>query len=123
MYVRKSQRASVAINNVRYSAALRIASQAWNGTQYTEDGDGFRIRVWGNGYEDWVTDDDVRNWLKGVRVIEDLRSGLEFCREGYIKNMIRDGYLRQDASGLWWVTAEAAEKFSLPKVMGRAFPA
>lgn len=122
-YVRKSERASNAANSPRYSAAFRIISQGLQGVQFTEDADGRRIRIWGNGYEDWVRDEDVRAWLVGLRVVEDLRDGLEYVREVYIKNMVRDGYLRFDATaGVYWITAKAAEKFDLPKVLGRAFP-
>lgn len=122
-YVRKSERACNAVNSARYAEAFRIHSQGLQGVQFTEDEDGRRIRIWGNGYEDYVTDDDVRAWLKGLRVVEDLRDGLEFVREGYIKSMVKDGHLRLDpATGVYWITAKAAEKFKLPKVLGRAFP-
>lgn len=120
-YVRKSQRASNA--DARFSSAVGIAARHIQAVQFTEDEDGRRIRIWGNGYEDWVRDEDVRAWLKGKRVVEDLRDGLEYVREAYIKNMVRDGYLRFDATaGVYWITAKAAEKFNLPKVLGRAFP-
>jgi len=123
MYVRKFERAANAAQSPRFAAAMRIAMQNLNGPQFIEDEDGFRIRQWGNGYEDWVRDEDVRTWLLGLRVVEDLRSGLEFCREGYIRNMVRDGYLRLDpTSGFYWVTAKAAERYNLPRVMGKDFP-
>jgi hypothetical protein len=123
MYVRKAERASIASQNTRYSTALRLASQAWSGPKFEEDAEGRRIRIWGNGYEDWVRDEDVRNWLLGLRVVEDLRDGLEFCREAYIANMVKQDYLRLDpTTGFYWITAKAAERYGLPKVMGRKFP-
>jgi hypothetical protein len=122
MYIRKSQRACNAVSNDRYGRALRIASMAILGPQFIEDDEGNRVRVWGDGMEDWVTADDVRSWLLGNRVVE-LREGLEFVREDYVKMMVREGYLRKDARGsLYWVTEKAAWKWDLPKVMGCAFP-
>ena len=65
----------------------------------------------------------MRAWLRGKRVIEDLRTGLEYVREGYITTMIREGYLRPDLhAGFYWITAKAAEKFGLELVLGKAFP-
>src|SRR5262249_46895902 len=87
MYVRKHIRAK-AVDNKAFSRSLRIASQAWFGTQYEETRDGYRVRIWGDPNEDWVKKEDVRAWLTGVRVIDDLREGLEFVRESYIKTMI-----------------------------------
>src|SRR5438046_431328 len=94
-------------------------------TEHIEDADGYRIRVWGDPNEDWVKPTDVRAWLRGKRVIEadELRSGLEYVRESYISMMIRDGYLRPDlASGFYWITEKAAERFGLERVLGKAFP-
>jgi hypothetical protein len=57
-------------------------------------------------------------------VIEDLREGLEFVREGYIQSMIVKGFLRKDpAASYYWITAKAAERFKLEPVMGCKFPA
>lgn len=122
MYVRKHIRAK-AIDNKAFSRSLRIASKAWFGTQYEETKDGYRVRIWGDPNEDWVTKDDVRAWLTGVRVIEidNLRSGHEYVRESYIKTMITSGYLRKDGP-FYWVTQKAAEYFGLPKVLGCEFP-
>lgn len=122
-YVRKSERAANPVTSARFSAAFRIANQNLQGVQFTEDADGFRVRVWGDWKEDWVKVEDVREWLLGLRVVEDLRTGLEFCRETYIKDMVKGDYLRFDpTAGVYWITAKAAEKFDLPKVMNRAFP-
>jgi hypothetical protein len=124
MYVRKALRASNAAHDPRYARAIRVAMQALHGPQYEEDEEGRRIRVWGVAMEDWVTDDDVRSWLLNTRAVEDLRDGLEFVRETYIKTMVRDGYLRKDPqAAYYWVTAKAAERFKLPRVMGCEFPA
>ncbi len=101
----------------------RAARILFNSTQYVEDEQGYRIRIWGNGNEDWVRDSDVRAWLRGKRVIEDLRTGLEYIREGYIAGMIKAGYLRPDMhAGFYWITAKAAERFGLERVLGKAFP-
>lgn len=123
MYVRKFERAANASQSPRFAQAMRIAMQALNGPQFIEDEDGRRIRLWGNGYEDWVRPDDVRAWLLGLRVVEDLRDGLEFCRQGFIEKMVKDGHLRRDrTSGFYWITAACAEKYDLPKVLGKDFP-
>jgi hypothetical protein len=127
-YVRKSLRASNPAASARFARSTRIALQALSGPQYEEqeiDGAIVRVRQWGDGNEDWVTPEDVRNWLTGRRVVL-LSEGLEFCREAFIKGLVRDGYLRKDAhpgAGFYWVTAKAAEKFNLPRVMGCKFPA
>ena len=123
MYIRKSQRACNAVNNERYGRAIRIATQAILGPQFIEEADGTRVRVWGNGMEDWVRAEDVRSWLLGLRVVE-LRDGLEFVREDYIKMMVREDFLRKDRNrgAFYWITRKAAEKWRLPRVMGCAFP-
>lgn len=125
-YIRKSQRACNAVNSGHYARALRIASQTLSGPQFeiVDNGDfERRIRIWGNPYEDYVTDDDVRAWLLNARVV-DVADGLEFVRDSYIQPMIRDGYLRKDAHGatFYWVTAKAGERWKLPKVLGCEFP-
>jgi hypothetical protein len=122
MYVRKSQRACNAVNDPRFAQAARIACLAFNGPQFEEEADGQRIRIWADGNVDWVTADDVRAWLLNQRVV-DLREGLEFVREDYIKMMVREDFLRIDPSRtFYWVTAKAAERWHLPKVMGCEFP-
>lgn len=118
--VRKSL-AKNAVNDARYGRALRLAKMAWSGPEFIEDEDGFRIRVWGDPNEDWTKDSDVRAWLVGKRAIEDLREGLEFVRESYVQSMIKQGFLKKDGP-LYWITAKAAARFDLPRVMGRAFP-
>lgn len=123
MYVRKTERAAIAARSDRYATALRLASQAWSRIKYEEDAGGRRRRIWGNGYEDYVTDDDVRAWLKGLRVVEDLDDGLEFVRPGYIQAMIQKGWLRRSSSSPYYVITEAcAQRFALAPVMGKAFP-
>ena len=123
-YVPKSARACHAVNDARYGRAIRIASQAFHGPEFVEADDGQRIRIWGDGMEDWVTPDDVRAWLKGNRVVE-LREGLEFVRENYITGTGRDQSPRKDRNGggFYWITAKAAEKCDLDRVMGCEFPA
>ena len=122
-YTRKFLKASNAASDERFARAFRIASRTLAGTKF-EEIDGFRVRQWGDGMEDWVTPEDVRAWLLGLRVVEDLRTGLEFVRETYIHNvLIREGYLRKDeTTGLYWITKKAAQRFDLPKVLGRDFP-
>lgn len=124
MYVRKSERACNAVNSPRYAKAVRIANERLLGAEFEIVGNGdfeHRVRIWGNPYEDYVTDDDVRSWLLNTRVVE-LHEGLEFVREGYIKSMIRDGFLRKDEVGsFYWVTQKAAKRWKLPKVLGCDF--
>lgn len=120
-YTRTSQRAKNAISDRRYSEAIRRANLAFRRPTYIEDENGFRIRVWGDGSFDYVKDEDVRAWLLGNRVIEDLRSGLEFVRETYIRKLVAEGYLRADGY-FYWVTRKAAKRFNLPRVMGCEFP-
>lgn len=121
MYVRKAQRACNAVSNTRYGAAIRKAMMAFHGPRFEIDADGRKIRLWGDGYEDWVTDDDVRAWLVGLRVVEDLRDGLEFVRQSYIDKMVKDDMLRK-VGPHWWITRKCADRFKLPKVMGCDFP-
>jgi hypothetical protein len=121
MYARKFEKAKNAIQSDRFAGVLARANQAYKRPEYIEDQDGNRIRIWGDGMVDWVKDEDVRSWLLGLRVIEDLNSGLEFVRESYIKSMVAQGYLRK-INGWYWVTRKAADRFNLPKVMGCDFP-
>jgi hypothetical protein len=123
MYVRKSLRSANAGSNERFARAFRIASRQISGPTFIEETDGQKVRQWGDGMEEWVTNDDVRAWLLGLRVVE-LRDGLEFVRETYIHNvLVREGYLRKDRTGsFYWITAKAAARFDLPKVLGCDFP-
>lgn len=109
------------LDQARFSVAVRALHHR---REFIEREDGFRERVFGNGYEDWTTDDDVRQWFGGLRYVEDLRSGLEFCRLEYIRSMVRKGWLVEDAlaKGTFAITAACAERFKLPRVMGCAFP-
>jgi hypothetical protein len=117
------------LDSQRYSTAIRAISHKPN---FVEEADGQRVRIWSDATKDKsgrvvqsldvVTDEDVRLWLLGERVVT-LRSGLEFCHQKYIAGMVREGYLRKDDAADWfWVTAKAAERWSLPKVMGCKFP-
>lgn len=119
---RKSRKTGAAPLHPHYARAVRILLQS-AGPQYQEDKEGRRIRIWGDPNEDWVKPSDVRQWLTGQRVVDDLRDGLEYVRESYLTTMVREGYLRKDPQApYYWVTAKAAEKFNLPRVNGAAFP-
>lgn len=121
MYVRKAIRA--ANNNVRFDGIVSKFNLIVNKPTYIEDEDGFRIRQWGNSNYDYVRDEDVGAWLRNVRVVEDLRSGLEFVRQSYIDMMIRQDYLRWDTKHkFYWVTAKAALRYNLKKVINCDFP-
>ena len=105
----------------RFGPAMRTLSRS-TGPTFEVAEDGQKVRVWGNPYEDYVTDADVRQWLLGRRVVE-LREGLEFVRESYLHAMIKKGWLRKDAAGpFYWITEAAAEKFQLLRVLGCKFP-
>lgn len=119
-YTRTTAKAKNAIRDRRYSEAIQRANLAFKKPEYIEDENGFRVRVWGDGSFDYVKDEDVRAWLVGNRVIEDLRSGLEFVRESYIRKLVAEGYLRRSGP-LYWVTQKAADRFRLPPVMGCEF--
>ena len=113
--------AKKAISDPRYSQAIRYALQSWNGPEFVYDEDGRKIRVWGDRFEDPTTYDDVRDWLRGQRVVEDLRDGLEFVRDTFIQRMVKEDQLRK-INGMWWITKKAADKYGLEPVMGCAFP-
>jgi hypothetical protein len=120
-YVKKTQKAKNAVNDARYLAAVKRSNIHFKKREYLEDKEGNRVRVWGDCDHDFVTDADVKTWLKGNRVIEDLRSGLEYVREGYIKMMVREDYLRY-MHGYYWITQKAADRWHLEKVLGCKFP-
>jgi hypothetical protein len=122
-YVKKTQKAKNALNDGRYLAAVKRSNIHFKKREYLETNDGYRIRIWTDPNHDFVRDEDVRGWLLNTRAIEDLQTGLEFVRESYIKGLIRDGYLRQDKfHKFYWITAKAADRFKLPRVMGCKFP-
>ncbi len=101
----------------------RAARILFTRTEYIEDADGFLIRQWRDPNEDWTRPEDVRAWLRGKRVIEDLRTGLEHCRPGFITAMVKGGFLRPDMCGhFWWITRKCAAKYKLEKVLGCEFP-
>lgn len=121
---RRKQKISLAknaVNDRRFGRAVRIALHAWKGPQF-EEIDGCKVRIWGDPNEDWTRDSDVRAWLLNLRAVEDLREGLEFVRESYLQSMVKQGFLKKDGP-LWWVTQKAADRFNLPKVMGKEFAA
>lgn len=121
-YIPKAQRATN-VDSARYSEALSIASRAWNGPVFEEDSEGHKIRVWMDAKEGWAEKDElVRAWLLNLRAVEDLRTGLEFARQTTIDQLVREDYLRHIGFGLYLITAKAAEKYRLPKVMGKDFP-
>jgi hypothetical protein len=122
MYIRKSERAAAAASDPRYALALQWARIKMLGPQFEFDDEGRKIRLWsGNTHIDCVTNDDVRAWLIGLRVVEDLRDGLEFVRQSYIDGMVKSDLLRK-VGPHWWITRKCAERYDLPKVMGCAFP-
>lgn len=94
----------------------RAARILFTSRQYTEDEHGNLVRVWGHPDEDWTRPEDVRAWLRGKRVIEDLASGLEHVRPGYITMLVKDGYLRPDlVADFFWITKKCADRFGLER--------
>ena len=103
-----------------HGSAAKLANQVFKKVEYHEDKDGNRIREWRQGEES--TDHDVTNWLKNQRVV-DLHSGLEYVKPEHIKRLIDSGHLKKEPNKpYYWVTKSAAEKYNLPKVMGKEFP-
>lgn len=118
------------LDQSRFSTAIAALAHK---PEYVEDAEGNRIRVWSDASVDAqgrviksldvVKDEDVRAWLLGLCVTS-IAEALEFVHEKYVRGMIRDGFLRADplASDRFWVTAKAAERWNLPKVLSCKFP-
>lgn len=106
--------------NTKAAAIARGALRSIVGRQFiTDPKTGRRERVF--TAQDWCGPEDVRAWLLNRRVVE-LDDALEFVSRAVLRFLIDGGYLRKDAAGFWWITRKAAEKYDLPRVMGREFP-
>lgn len=109
-------------NDDRMRHAVKIANTKFQKPEYDEDPKtGQKIRKW-RDTED-VSDKDIKQWLTGNRVIEDLKDGLEYVRPQTIQKLVDDGLLKKDPkANYYWVTKEAADKFDLKPVMDKKFP-
>lgn len=124
-YIRKNERAANINKNPRIGAIVGKAFADMAAPEFdevTEDGFTYRIRKWrpeevrgGKGY-----DKETRLWLLNNRVV-DPREGEEFVPATYVKKLISEGFLRK-MHGHYWITAKAAARWDLPKVMNCAFP-
>ena len=114
--IASSLSAKTAATTGRYAEALAIFNAR---PTFVEDADGYRIRVWSD--QDISSNDNVTRWLKGVKVVEDLREGLEYVKQSTIDRLIKEGSLRK-VGLFYWVTADAAVKYSLPRIPHHKFP-
>ena len=107
--------------NGRHAKTAMALYRAALGPQYRDDPkSGRRIRIF--TAENWCTPEDVRLWLLGTRAVE-IEDALEHVSENVLHWLIKEDYLRRDRAGGWhWITAKAAIKYDLPRVMNCPFP-
>ncbi len=105
----------------RRAKAAMALFRARLGHEYTTDAQGRRIRVFTK--DNWCGPEEVRGWLLNRRVVE-VDEALEHISQAVLRFLIDGGYIRKDGHGgaYYWITAKAARKYDLPRVLGCPFP-
>lgn len=103
------------------SVAGSLLARGYQGRTFNTDSKGRKVRVF--TADDWCRPEDVREWLLNNRVVE-LDDALEYISQAVLRFLLKEDLLRQDStsSHFYWVTAKAAAKYELRKVIGCEFP-
>ena len=107
----------------RSSRAGQIALKSALGhfdRKFTTNDYGDRVQIFPSTHR--ATNDDIRQWLSGNRVV-DRYDVLEFCPGSTVDWCVRQGFLKPDPDGrpYFWVTVTAAAQFNLPELPGTGF--